>query len=269
MKRILNLFPTLSGHPPGTILQLMHLATRLYSSDMRGRSFYEIGCGTGLTSKVLLSMGMKGTGFDLHLPSCKANKKRNRTFVDTGNYSIRNENFLTAQGLEKVDLIISCMVVEHLDENSEKKFFEKALSLLKKNGKLITIVPGSMKHWTIEDDIVGHQRRYEMSGIKKRFDPNDRTDVADLRGLTYPLSNFLLPLSSFLVKRQEGAKLRLSDQERTELSGNRNVNFKTHYPSFFSVLLNPLTLLPFYILQSIFKKNTNSIVLYSELSMKK
>jgi hypothetical protein len=57
----------------------------------------------------------------------------------------------------------------------------------------------------------------------------------------------------------------LSEQERTVLSGNRDVPFKTIYPRIFSYLINELTMYPFYVLQLAFQRSEHAMVIYSEL----
>jgi hypothetical protein len=121
-----------------------------------------------------------------------------------------------------------------------------------------------MRHWGIEDEIAGHVKRYELH----EFDPIARRygfHLQHLAGLTYPVGNLLLPISNYLVRKRESAKKSLTLRERTILSGNREVIFKTDFPAGFASVLNPVTLYPFHMLQKLFRKHSNSMVIYAEL----
>jgi hypothetical protein len=85
-----------------------------------------------------------------------------------------------------------------------------------------------------------------------------------LAGLTYPISNILLPLSNFLVRRSEARKLALPILERTKLSGHRNVRFKTHFPAPLRLVLNDTAMLPLHWMQKAFSQSERSLVLYFE-----
>ena len=88
--------------------------------------------------------------------------------------------------------------------------------------------------------------------------------VSHLAGLTYPLSNILLPLSEFLVRRAERGKLALSPAERTLLSGYRDVPFKTRFPAPLGIVLNEWILSPLHWLQKINARNPRCMVIYAE-----
>ncbi|MEB3983922.1 hypothetical protein OQ968_21975 [Mycobacterium sp. 663a-19] len=84
--------------------------------------------------------------------------------------------------------------------------------------------------------------------------------------LTYPVSNLLLGVSNALVRRAEADKKTLSLQERTEQSGNRDVEWKTQFPGWTGIFLNKTALRPAHWLQ----KRTRSLssddahVIYAE-----
>ena len=254
---------------PGNILQYMHIKRRvrllqkeLGRTDLR---FCEIGTGKGANSNLLLSLGLTGIGFDLNEGACEQNRKNNQEFIEQGRYTVAQDNFLTSDKIEdqSFDIILSCMVIEHLAPEDVAAYFNRCKEKLSPQGCVITLVPASMKHWGIEDDIAGHFKRYsfkcfEELGTKHHF------AIRHISGLTYPISNWLLPLSNYLVNKSEKNKEGLSMQERTELSGNRDVKFKTVYPWYLKVMLNQVTLFPFYILQRIFRKSKRSLVIYNE-----
>jgi SAM-dependent methyltransferase len=162
------------------------------------------------------------------------------------------------------DVIVCSMVLEHWPEDQVEAFFARAGGLLAKNGIICILVPGSPRHWGIEDEIAGHRRRYTLESFRF-LAPKMGLIINDLRGLTYPLSNWLLPLSNWLVRRGEGHKLNLSMQEQTMSSGVREVPFKTEFPRFTGWLVNEVTLLPFHLWQHWAARSQDCLVIYCEL----
>ena len=58
------------------------------------------------------------------------------------------------------------MVLEHLDEEDELRYFEKCEQDLKPGGFAILLVPASPAHWGVEDEIAGHYRRYTFDSLR-------------------------------------------------------------------------------------------------------
>ena len=157
--------------PPGTILQGMYLQERL-KRQPPGR-FLEVGCGSGWVSALLLKHGWTGSGIDLHAPSVARAQEINQTSVDAGRYQARQIDFFESDPLldqNQFDLIISCMVIEHLDDAVERAYFRRCRQLVGDGGLLITIVPASQAHWGIEDVIAGHFRRYTQESLARSLD---------------------------------------------------------------------------------------------------
>jgi SAM-dependent methyltransferase len=251
-------------YPPGTILQGMYLKERL-GRLVPGR-FLEVGCGSGWVSGLLLGQGWTGTGLDLHAPSLARAEAGNRAFVERGRYETHQADFLAeVPWLEdtRFDLIISCMVVEHLDDAGESAYFRRCRELLAPNGLLITIVPGSEAHWGIEDEIAGHQRRYTQDSLAQHL-ARESWDVVHLSGLTFPLSNLLFGLSNALVWHAERSLRSRSMRERTLASGDRSVFLKTSIPAALGIVLNEWTLLPWHLAQKWWCRHPSCLVLYAE-----
>jgi len=70
------------------------------------------------------------------------------------------------------------------------------------------------------------------------FTGNNEYEIRQLARLSYPVSNILLPISSFLIRRAEKSKLLISNIEKTNASGILNVQFKTTVPNILSLVLN-------------------------------
>lgn len=252
---------------PGYILQRMYLKKRLKAfanNKQTPLTFCEIGTGKGGNSGLLLSIGINGVGYELNPESCKVAEQYNRKYIDEKRYSVINADFITAPVSQKFDIIFTSMVIEHLSPQQVNDYFKKCKENLNQNGIIISLVPANMKYWGIEDEIAGHYKRYTFECFNKIAETH-HFKINHTAGLTFPLSNWLLSLSNFLVKKSESNKKEMTMQERTELSGNRDVMFKTVYPAWFGFFLNEITMLPFYWLQLLNLKNEKSLVIYNEL----
>jgi SAM-dependent methyltransferase len=240
----------------------MYVRERLRRRNRPGR-FVEIGVGRGLLSRLLLELGWRGTGFDLSDKAVAAALAANAAAVADGRFTVECDEWLDREPSVPVDLVISSMVIEHLPLAAEARYFERAKEELAMDGFAILLVPSSPKHWGVEDDIAGHLRRYSAAGIRKRLSELGWR-ATHTTGLTWPLSNLLLPISNRLVERTEGRKRDLELQRRTEQSGIRSVPFKTVFPAPFGLVLNEVALYPFHLLQKAGGENANSLVLYAE-----
>jgi SAM-dependent methyltransferase len=225
--------------------------------------FIEVGAGRGVFSDVLLERGWTGIGYDLADAHRAETLPAVASALRTGRYIFRAQDWLDAEPEEPVDLVVSAMVLEHLDETEELRYFKKAESHLVPGGLAVVIVPASPKHWGIEDDIAGHYRRYTLA----RFEEVLRRTGWTLRhsaGLTFPLSNLLLPFSNYLVRRAEAHKTTLSRAERTRQSGHRDVPLKTRFPRALGFILNERVLYPWHLWQKAARGSPHALVLYAE-----
>lgn len=250
--------------PPGTLLQLMYLRARL--KPLAAGRFIEIGPGSGEITRLLLDFGWSGCVYDLDQTTISRLRKRFSAAVESQQLITINADYLQSpppSPFDNADLVVSCMVLEHLEDQQVARFMASSANYLVEDGRMIGLVPGSPKDWGIEDEIAGHLRRYTSNSIE---DLTNRTgwQLVHQSGLTFPISNLLLPLSNFLVKRAEQSKLSQTALQRTKLSGRRNVLFKTHFPQFIGFFLNEITLKPFYYLQILFSHSKRSLVLYFE-----
>lgn len=247
--------------PPGTLLQLMYLQERLATISVG--HFIEIGPGSGEITRLLLLAGWTGQVYELESETVNRLKNRFASELGSGQLKISQSNYLDDTTAKDADLVISCMVMEHLEDEQEAAFMVRSTARLKQGGLMIGIVPASPKHWGIEDKIAGHCRRYTRTTIKSLVAAHG-WELTHISGLTFPVSNFLLPVSNYLVEKNERNKLKLSTLERTKQSGRRNVSFKTHFPNILSVFLNEVVLFPFHWVQKKSSLSPNSLVLYFE-----
>ena len=247
---------------PGSILQAMYLKERLYSRK-RG-SFIEIGVGQGNLSSCLLALGWTGIGYELDAQSAARAADLNASAIAEGKYRVVRGDWLTAP-CARADLVISSMVLEHLNEEDQARYFVRCREQLSPDGLCILIVPGSPRDWGIEDEIAGHYRRYDYAQLHALLE-KEGCRVLHLAGLTYPLSNWLLPLSNFLVHRAESQKRALSLGQRTQSSGRRDVWGKTRFPGAARLVLNEIALYPFHLLQKMARTAQRALVIYCEFT---
>ena len=69
---------------------------------------------------------------------------------------------------ESFDWIFCSEVLEHIKDY--KKAIKELNRILKKEGKAVITVPVYMEYWDIDDEFVGHYRRFEPTQIRKDFE---------------------------------------------------------------------------------------------------
>ena len=252
---------------PGHILQ--HEAIWSEIKDLSPGYFLEAGCGIGLISNFLLEKGWKGIGVDLNEEAIQLNKTINKKFIEkkdydcfVGDFTKYNDSTTKSSGY---DLVISSNVIEHLEDPTFSNFVENMISCTKERGQIAIIVPGSPKDWGIEDEVVGHVKRYTQKDLERIAEDFNLIPI-NIHGTTYPLSNLLLGLSNYLVKKNEGHKLSNSNFENTVVSSLRKNKFKTEFPSWTRLLINKTFLYPFIVLQKLFKKHPRCLMLLGVFS---
>jgi hypothetical protein len=126
---------------------------------------------------------------------------------------------------------------------------------VKPGGNLIIGVPGRMDRWSIEDDTVGHLRRYERDGLGVVL-RKAGLDNIEVWSVAVPTANILFNAGAWLIGRsREVSKIGLSQREQTETSGIREIPWKTVFPPFCRFILNRSTLWPLFAVQRLFYKS--------------
>jgi hypothetical protein len=150
-----------------------------------------------------------------------------------------------------------------MDDDQQLAFMTTAAYTLRANRCMIRLVSASPRHWSIEDDIAGHCRCYTRLALR-RLTAASGWRLTHTAGLTFPIPNSLLPISTFLMQRKERAKLALSPLERTKQSGRRQVRFETHLPTSLGLVLNEVFLTPLHAVQKLTRNSEHALVLYAE-----
>jgi SAM-dependent methyltransferase len=247
--------------PPGTILQHIYIKRRLRELA-RGR-FVDAGTGEGLLSRLLLDMGWVGSGWDLNDGALAQARALTAEYIKDGRYELHHGDWFSAEGSGTADLIVSSMLLEHLDDEGQRRYFDRAAAELRTGGRALLLVPSSPRHWGVEDEVVGHVRRYTRDSLHELVESSG-WEVEHLAGLTWPISNLLLRISNRLVSAAESDRLELDLQRRFIASGHRQVPWKTRFPKAMRLALNEWTMLPFHAAQVAGSGNENALVLYCE-----
>jgi SAM-dependent methyltransferase len=235
--------------PPGTLCQTQAVLELVASSG--ARTFCEVGPGAGEVSAALCKRGLRGVGIELSAEAAAIARSSLIDLIDQGRYRLVEGDFMTMEPPESgFDLALSLMVMEHVEDDA--RFAARVVGLVKPGGTVIIGVPGRMDRWGIEDVTAGHVRRYERLDLRSRL-VGAGLEGVEVRSVSVPVANLLFHASNFLIRRAgEDRKLELSQQERTEASGIREIPFKTVFPAPFKLVLNPLGMYPFFLLQRLF-----------------
>ncbi|WP_225837916.1 bifunctional 2-polyprenyl-6-hydroxyphenol methylase/3-demethylubiquinol 3-O-methyltransferase UbiG [Streptomyces sp. NK08204] len=92
------------------------LESALGTSDLTGRRFLDVGCGSGLFSLAALRMGARVQSFDYDPDSVRATEKLRQEFAPDSDWSIQRASILDAtfvRGLEQADVVYSWGVLHH------------------------------------------------------------------------------------------------------------------------------------------------------------
>jgi SAM-dependent methyltransferase len=217
-----------------------------------GQTFLEIGCGAGHLSRLLCDRGLTGRGVDVSVAAVDEAREELKTFIDAGRFDVgRGDLFDLGGDASAYDLALSVMVMEHVED--DLGFVTKMADAVRPGGHVIICVPGRPDLWGIEDEHVGHVRRYDRASLS---DVLTRAGLRDVHvwSVAVPVANLLFRLGNAMI-RLSGEKRSteaMSAREQTEESGVRRIPFKTVFPPAFRLLLNGYTMAPLLALQRLF-----------------
>lgn len=236
-------------NPPGTIC--FNDVYEKILRDINVNNFLDVGCGGGENSQIALQKGMKGVGIDFSPLAIQRSQALLDDYIKDGKYKLIQGDFFDTTDIgHNFDLVISFFTMEHIEDD------EKFLRLLKKRvrpgGYLLFAVPAQSDKWGIEDDTVGHLRRYEKTDLINLFKKCD-ISIFDIFSIGVPLCNAILKLSNLtIIKSMEKNKLNCSKIEQTKGSGVREIPYKTVFPKMFKLFLNRKAMYPFLLCQRLF-----------------
>lgn len=232
-----------------------------------GRTFLEVGCGAGVLSRRLCEGGWHGLGVDSSEPAIHRARENLREFIDTGQYRLLlSDMFDLELPGQTFDVGISLMVMEHVQD--DLGFLERLVRFITPGGHVVVAVPGRRDRWGIEDEMVGHFRRYDRGDLQAVLRAAGLTDV-EVWSVAIPVANALFHLGNLLIRMSpEVRKLELPRAERTRTSGLQEIPLKTVFPPVFRLLLNRVTLSPLFVLQRLFYQTDRGLVLLGSGSVR-
>lgn len=232
-------------HPPGTFCSGEALRDALKITG--GRTFLDVGCGSGVFSKFLCDAGLSGTGVDFSKAAIAAAREVLADEIAAGRYRlVEGDIFDLPEDFEKVDIALSYMVMEHVSD--EAAFIETIRRRVRPGGYVILAVPGRRDHWSLEDETVGHLRRYDREDLQRVMAA--QLEDVEVWSVAVPVSNILFHVGNWLLARsKEVEKLGQSQREQTETSGLQEIPWKTVFPSWVKLILNRVTLWPLFVIQ--------------------
>jgi 2-polyprenyl-3-methyl-5-hydroxy-6-metoxy-1,4-benzoquinol methylase len=161
-------------------------------------AIFDIGAGNGYVSKALASNGFEMVVVEPGIEGASNAKKQGLTVIcssleDAGFFP----NSLPAIGLFDV--------LEHIEDDIN--FLKQIKNVLQFNGRLYLTVPAYNWLWSVEDEITGHYRRYNLQKLTRMFiELGYKVDYASYFFSFLPLPIFLLrTIPSKLGWRQEGS----------------------------------------------------------------
>jgi SAM-dependent methyltransferase len=213
--------------------------------------FLEVGCGAADLSSRLLDRGYTGVGLDFSADALTQASERLRRHIDAGRYRLVHAELLARPQLDRTfDLAMALFVIEHVERDVE--FLEILRSYVRPGGHVIVGVPGRKDLWSIEDETVGHLRRYERTDLARIMRAAGLIEP-EVRSIAVPLANWLLAASNLAIHLSgDRHKTAMDLRRQTEQSGIREIPFKTLFPPIFRAILNRATMSPFFVLQRLF-----------------
>ncbi len=132
-----------------------------YIPKPSGKSFLEVGCGTGVVIRTLEDMGFTTTGLDVNAKALAFAKiGTHAKFIRQSFHSLIHTGKYHALGMFDV--------LEH--QKDDQAFLRKANTLLRPGGYLFITVPALHSLWNDADTLAGHQRRYTQDGIIRKVE---------------------------------------------------------------------------------------------------
>jgi SAM-dependent methyltransferase len=244
--------PFVKIDPPGTFCMKEALRDALKTTPTG--TFLDVGCGGGGMSKLLCDAGWTGVGVDFSEAALSISRELMAEHIAERRYTLHSGDVLALPpDFGKADLVISYMVMEHVED--DVGFVQKIADCAKLGGTVILGVPGRRDRWSVEDETVGHFRRYDRQDLEHVMTAAGLDKVA-VWSIAVPIANILFNLSVWLIGRSsETAKAGQSQRAQTETSGIREIAWKTVFPAWVKLFLNCKTMLPLFILQRLFYRS--------------
>lgn len=245
-------------NPPGSFCTQEALRDAL--EERGGKTFLDVGCGGGDLSKLLCDAGLTGVGIDFSERALEIARSLLDPYIKQGTYRLQlGDLHDLPDDFAKVDLAISYMVMEHIED--DLAFLQKIVKFVKPGGNIVIGVPGRRDRWSLEDETVGHFRRYDREDLEAVLQKANLGQTS-VWSVGVPTINMLFRISLWMIIRSgAAAKKTESQREQTETSGIREIPWKTVFPSWVRIILNRTTLYPLFVIQRLFYRTGLGIVM--------
>ncbi len=131
-----------------------------YVQNPQGKTFLDIGCGTGVTLEYLEQLKFVATGLDINARALSYAKRRtDSTLVRSTIFQYHPKRPFAALG--------AFDVMEHIGDDAA--FLRQCKNLLISGGLLFLTVPAEKYLWSSVDVLSGHKRRYTKDGLRELF----------------------------------------------------------------------------------------------------
>lgn len=138
----------------------------LVLSFVKGKTVFEVGCGSGTLLKLLYQKGFIFSGCDPSLIQCRLAKKRLKKVNGPTDTIFQLALADTSKWKKRYfDTIICLDVLEHI--KNDKGAMRQLVRLVKPGGRLILVVPALPLLWSRRDVIYGHFRRYTKTKFQE------------------------------------------------------------------------------------------------------
>jgi len=138
---------------------LQHLIQR-YIPRGSGKTFLEIGCGTGVLLPVFDRLGFCVTGMDVNATALRYAKKQS-------NAKLIRSSVLSVRLHQRYDAIGMFDMLEH--QKDDRQFLRSCHRLLGSHGYLFITVPSHSWLWSSVDEVSGHVIRYEKHDLVQKL----------------------------------------------------------------------------------------------------
>ena len=102
---------------------------------------------------------------------------------------------------ESFDYLLAFEVLEHIENDSAA--LRQWQEFLKPGGRILLSVPAHMRKFDMDDEAMGHHRRYEKQGIHGLLQANGFSQI-DVANYGFPLGNFTRNANRFLSLLSRG-----------------------------------------------------------------
>lgn len=216
-------------HPPGQWCLHEAVYEVINKSGGCGRTFIEVGVGAGALSRPLCDRGYQGLGVEFSDQATAIARRAMADHVAAGRYAlIADDIFNVHPDTRRYSLGLSMMVMEHVE--NDVGFVCRLAQFLEPGGLVIIAVPGRRDRWGIEDETVGHLRRYDRPDLERVLTKAGLQDV-HVWSVAVPVANLLFRAGNLLVRVSgETRKGQLSKIDQTKTSGIRRFLGRRCFP---------------------------------------